>query len=627
MKKRKTEMEHQLKFFEDEIRDGFYVPTVIKQAWAAELDVLAEIDRICEKYGITYFADWGTFLGAVRHGGFIPWDDDLDICMKREDYRRFREVADRELPQHFRIHDYERKENHWHFVTRVVGNERISFEEEHLTRCYNFPWLACVDIFLLDYLYRDEEKEKQRDEEVLTLIALADGIREGSFSEQTVRGKLSELERTYGISLLGMSDRTKLSVELYRLAEQQMARTRPEEADRIGQIFPWVLKGAKGQPKEYFEHAVRLPFEDTTIAVAAAYHRFLTDRYGDYHRIYKEWNGHDYPFFEKQKAEIERLNGAPLPGFVFSADMLKRPAVQRTESLREIAAECFAALLTYCKDMETISPEGQSDRLPSILAQMQELAVDLGNLIEQVRGQDDPLTKELIGRLEVYCEDIWNCSVSVRSGSLEESVAVLGSRTRELEEVFRARLIKRREVLFLTTGEAGFRGLKEFYLRESSRADTDASVVFLPRFSKDPYGAIRFAQHAIDDKADGFSMDLTFADWRNYSLSAHCPDLIYFDDPYDAQNPFLSVPGDYYSRNLRLFCNQLIYIPLSGMNDFTQKEEKDQYTLRQLLCTPGVVYADRVIVGTENLREQFVECLTGAAEGVCAGAAGGTGSQ
>ena len=59
-------------FFEDEIRDGFYVPAIMKQAWAAELEVLADVAKVCEKHHIRWFAEWGTLLGAVRHGGFIP---------------------------------------------------------------------------------------------------------------------------------------------------------------------------------------------------------------------------------------------------------------------------------------------------------------------------------------------------------------------------------------------------------------------------------------------------------------------------------------------------------------------------------------------------------------------------
>ena len=105
-------MEFPVSFFKDEVRLGFYIPTAVKQAWAANLAVLFEIDSICEKHGITYFADWGSVLGAVRHGGYVPWDDDLDICMKRDDYVRFRAVARDELPQGFVIHDFETKENH-----------------------------------------------------------------------------------------------------------------------------------------------------------------------------------------------------------------------------------------------------------------------------------------------------------------------------------------------------------------------------------------------------------------------------------------------------------------------------------------------------------------------------------
>ncbi len=105
-------MKHSIDFFRDEIRNGFYIPTQVKMSWACDFDVLSEIDRICKKHGITYFADWGTFLGAVRHSGYIPWDDDMDICMLREDYNRFREVADAELSKGYVIHDYERQDDH-----------------------------------------------------------------------------------------------------------------------------------------------------------------------------------------------------------------------------------------------------------------------------------------------------------------------------------------------------------------------------------------------------------------------------------------------------------------------------------------------------------------------------------
>ena len=60
-------------YFEDEIREGFYITGAMKRAWAAQLEVLEEIDKVCKKHNIRWFADCGTLLGAVRHRGYIPW--------------------------------------------------------------------------------------------------------------------------------------------------------------------------------------------------------------------------------------------------------------------------------------------------------------------------------------------------------------------------------------------------------------------------------------------------------------------------------------------------------------------------------------------------------------------------
>ena len=62
-------------YLNGEIRDGFYVESTMKKAWAAEIEVLNEVDRICRQHDIQYFADWGTLLGTIRHKGFVPWDD------------------------------------------------------------------------------------------------------------------------------------------------------------------------------------------------------------------------------------------------------------------------------------------------------------------------------------------------------------------------------------------------------------------------------------------------------------------------------------------------------------------------------------------------------------------------
>ena len=81
-------------YFEDEVRSGFFVPGMMKRAWATQINVLKIVDDICKKYNIKYFAMFGTLLGAVRHKGMIPWDDNIDIAMLRPDYIKF--ISDKE---------------------------------------------------------------------------------------------------------------------------------------------------------------------------------------------------------------------------------------------------------------------------------------------------------------------------------------------------------------------------------------------------------------------------------------------------------------------------------------------------------------------------------------------------
>ena len=91
-------------FFEDEIRCDFLVPSMVKRTWAAQMEILDDLAGACQKAGLEYFAEWGTLLGTIRHGGFIPWDDDVDICMKRRDYMYLIDNISSKKITHFDCH-------------------------------------------------------------------------------------------------------------------------------------------------------------------------------------------------------------------------------------------------------------------------------------------------------------------------------------------------------------------------------------------------------------------------------------------------------------------------------------------------------------------------------------------
>ena len=122
----------------------------------ANLKLLKEIDRICRKYRIQYMLDSGTLLGAVRHKGFIPWDDDADVVFTRPNYEKFLKVAERELPKGMtllRPQDIRGGRVFYDFTTRILYDNSRVHEDNGQMRFYegklNHLW---VDLFVLDRL-------------------------------------------------------------------------------------------------------------------------------------------------------------------------------------------------------------------------------------------------------------------------------------------------------------------------------------------------------------------------------------------------------------------------------------------------------------------------------------------
>lgn len=113
-----------------------------------ELGMAEELDRVCRKHNIKYSLDGGTLIGAVRHKGFIPWDDDMDICMLREEYEKFKKVAHEMNPDicYFQDHDTD-SDYRWGFAKlRRTGTSFVRYGQEHM----NYKTGIAIDVFPLD---------------------------------------------------------------------------------------------------------------------------------------------------------------------------------------------------------------------------------------------------------------------------------------------------------------------------------------------------------------------------------------------------------------------------------------------------------------------------------------------
>lgn len=149
---------------EEETIADYKISDKMKKTWKVELAMLDEVSRICRKYHLTWFLVHGSLLGAVRHKGFIPWDDDLDIAMPRKDYNRFLRAAKKELKAPLSIHTPEtEKDIFWGGFARVRNSQTTGIEERELNHKGNLGiW---IDVLPLDVCTMDEklfEKKEKR---------------------------------------------------------------------------------------------------------------------------------------------------------------------------------------------------------------------------------------------------------------------------------------------------------------------------------------------------------------------------------------------------------------------------------------------------------------------------------
>ena len=150
-------------FYQEEERCGYLVSAKMKRIWAVELDLLYQLQQICEKYGIKYYASGGTILGAEGHKGMIPWDDDIDIMMLRDQYDLLCQHAD-EFEEPYFFQTYETDDGYFRGHAQLRNSNTTGVLVEEIEKNVPFNQGIFIDIFPLDYYPEDEEEQKRIDQ-------------------------------------------------------------------------------------------------------------------------------------------------------------------------------------------------------------------------------------------------------------------------------------------------------------------------------------------------------------------------------------------------------------------------------------------------------------------------------
>ena len=265
--------------YHDEIRSGFLVTTDRKKVWEKEMEILAEFNRICKKHGLRYFADSGTLLGAVRHQGFIPWDDDIDVAMLRPDYEKFKKIAVAELTPPYELQTPHNSEVILPLI-KVRDGRTTAVEHPDLRQMNQGIF---IDIFPLDAVWDGTPRGNRIADIAADLWRTI--VYKGGTDLSEWRGCAMDLGMVK--KLLGLPILEPLEIyETFQLEHFADAR-------KIS-FFTSCANGTWGAcEKAWYADIIELPFESFSIPVPAEYAQVLTEDFGDWHKFVRGTTLHE----------------------------------------------------------------------------------------------------------------------------------------------------------------------------------------------------------------------------------------------------------------------------------------------------------------------------------------------
>jgi len=589
-------------FFYDEVRDGFYIPGMMKRAWGAGMRILSEIDRICKKYDIHYFISSGTLLGAVREESFIPWDDDLDVIMLRDEFTKFSQVVASELIPELTFSFGQDGGKDKSYLAAISISE-MEFRAEALRTFYEFPYPAIVDVFVLDDLAKDEEIESRRKEVLKMLTIMIASVEQNGAGRESFPKEIQLIEKLIPFRF---TEEGNFLPELYHAFHVfcQLYNGKGEEVAYL----PFQLYHPETKfPKKAFQGEKQIAFCGYPFPAPIDYDTVLKVIYGNYRKRVKAGGEHNYPYFKKYEKQLHAvLKEKWFFDYVFQEKDLERP---RVENFREISRQFADAFVREEEELEKAFSEGQFEAVLSALPSLQERAVMLGNAVEERKGEGT----ESVHILESFCEALFQLHTSLTAAQasapeqckeqLEGLRPILGKLRTALEREFK------RQVVFLPHSAKHFASLRPLIDALQEREDTEVKLMPIPYFDRLGDGSLSEMHY----EGENFPKEYPITDYRSYNFAAELPDCIVMNSPYDAYNPVWSVDPFFYSEKLKQYTNKLVYIPWFVTDEIDPKNPEDGkafYNMRYYVTVPGIIHADCTIVQSEEMKKAYLAKLS-----------------
>ena len=624
---REGKLEFQNEFFLDEVIEGFYVPGMMKRAWAAELQLLSFLDELCKKNGISYFLDYGSLIGAVRHKGFIPWDDDIDISMYRKDFRLLEACIKKDAPEYIDLY-YAGKDRETASSLAAIGMKEPSFNPEKQAFFQQFPFYTGLDISILEDIL-DEKCEKERQKvfyHLASLLKSVEGEKEKGYSFlyekwknelRSITNEVVSFLNCYGgeLPVIFPEDGKNFIGEIY-FAMDSLFRCLENQDTEYVACGPDYALHRKGKMKRSWykgEDNKTVFLYGKEFTIPSNWDAILKVEYGDYLSSKPNLGDHQYPFYQESEKFFHESLGEKDPyRYFFSKEDLRK---QERKNLRAIILESFKALENTWK--EASEKNIGKDGLKALCQKSQEEALAIGNAIE-TRG-----SLPSVSILEEFCTLLFQLYESLENVTSENSSKGfcdekeieeqgIANQEEKLTQIFKTLVLAKTQfsldwkprVLFLAYSLERF----EKTLAEEFRClleEQQLELFLLPV----PYG-FKNVKGELKERfyeGESFQKKYPILDYKSLNLQSLQADIIVTPTAFDHVNPVFSLDPFYDTKNIKMFTPNLIYYPDFTLDRVGKGEYKAEYNRRYYMPLPGIAFCDYSIFAKEDVVEGYLQ--------------------